>query len=248
MYIPTNCPSCNTKLNRINDQLFCPGTSCPAKAGKSVEGYCKSMRIKGFGSKTIEKLGLSSILDLYSLKLDYASDIVGEKTAQKLISEVDAKREVDFGEYVGSLGIPLIGTVAGRKITQSSLNSWDDLLQCDDLLGNKATSNLVDWSLSYEGSFIIEGTHVTFTKKTEKKPTQSNGKTVVITGKLADYKNRAEASAYLKSLGYDVKGSVSKNTNFLIVEDGSTSSKTKTANDLGIPILTIKQLVENIDV
>ena len=68
--------------------------------------------------------------------------------------------------------------------------------------------------------------------------------TVVITGKLQDFKNRAEAAKFLESIGYVVASSVTRATDFLVCEDGSTSSKTEKANNYNIPIVTINYLKE----
>ncbi len=244
MFIPTNCPSCDSKLERVKDQLFCRSSSCPAQNSKIVENFCKKMKIKGFGPQTIAKLELSSISEIYSLKLSDASAVIGETMAKKLVAEVDAKRTVDFGTLIGALGIPLIGNVASKKIA-SVANDWEDLPLASSVIGVKAMQSLVSWCTSDVG---IETTLIplVFTKPVVESsvPTVDIAKgNIVITGKLDDYKNRGEAAAYLESLGYSIKSSVNSKTNYLIVEDGSTSSKTTKANDLNIPILTIKQLI-----
>lgn len=242
MLIPTNCPSCESVLERVKDQLFCRSTDCPAQNSKVVENFCKKMKIKGFGPQTIAKLELSSISEIYSLKLSDASAVIGETMAKKLVAEVDAKRTVDFGTFISALGIPLIGGVAGKKIA-SVANGWKDLPKSSSVIGEKAMQNLVSWCVSDAG---IETTLIPIEFNTpvvkSSVPQEARGN-VVITGKLDDYKNRGEAATYLESLGYSVKTSVNSKTNYLIVEDGSTSSKTQKANDLNIPILTIKQLI-----
>jgi NAD-dependent DNA ligase len=246
MYIPTTCPSCSSKLERVKDQLFCRSSDCPAQNSKIVENFCKKMKIKGFGEKTIAKLELASIADIYSLNLTVAAAIIGDKVAEKLISEVDAKRTVDFGTFIGALGIPLIGGVAGKKIA-SVVSGWKNLEDAVTVLGtgSKALESLLKWKQSEIGleTMLVP---VTFNEQVKQASPSFSGfpqGNVVITGKLDDYKNRGEAATYLESLGYSVKPSVTAKTNYLIVEDGSTSSKTQKANDLNIPILTIKELI-----
>lgn len=66
-----------------------------------------------------------------------------------------------------------------------------------------------------------------------------SGKTFVITGKLETFKNRDELVAQIEALGGTVAGSVSKNTDYLINNDvTSTSGKNKKAKELGIPIIS----------
>ena len=86
--IPDVCPSCGTSLKLKNDQLFCNNDSCPAKNSKIVEGFAKTLRIKGLGPKTIEKLNLEYIDDIYMLTEERIKEKLGsEKIAEKLINE-----------------------------------------------------------------------------------------------------------------------------------------------------------------
>lgn len=66
------------------------------------------------------------------------------------------------------------------------------------------------------------------------------GKTVVVTGVLAALK-RDEAEAGLAALGAKVSGSVSKNTNFLVVGAGAGSKLAK-AEALGVEVLSEAQV------
>ena len=84
--IPEVCPSCGTSLELRNEQLFCNEPSCPAKNSKIVEGFAKTLRIKGLGPKTIEKLNLDYIEDIYMLTEERIKEKLGaEKIAEKLI-------------------------------------------------------------------------------------------------------------------------------------------------------------------
>lgn len=74
------------------------------------------------------------------------------------------------------------------------------------------------------------------------------GLTFCVTGKLKEFKNRDAIKSYIEDLGGKVTGSVSGNTNYLINNDiNSTSAKNKTAQKLGIPIITEEQLKKMID-
>ena len=64
---PTNCPACNSELEFVNDQLFCLEYSCSAKSAKRLEHFAKTLKIKGLGPSTIDRLGLFDYDDIYSL-------------------------------------------------------------------------------------------------------------------------------------------------------------------------------------
>ena len=87
-------------------------------------------------------------------------------------------------------------------------------------------------------------------KTTIKENSKIKDKTFCITGKLKIFKNRAELSEKIKSQGGKVSDSVSMKTEALINNDtASNSSKNKTAQKLGIKIISeedfINQYLEN---
>lgn len=97
------------------------------------------------------------------------------------------------------------------------------------------------YEMSMSGKFSDCLPYLTFTDtpKDLNKDLPLSNKTFVITGSLNGYTNRDEMVAYIESLGGKVSSSVSKNTDYLINNDvTSTSGKNKKAQDLGIPIIS----------
>ncbi|EDN0620621.1 DNA ligase, partial [Salmonella enterica subsp. enterica serovar Bareilly] len=176
---------------------------------------------------------------------------VGSKVAAKLISELNTKvrGDIDFGSVLGSLGIPLIGEVAAKKLSQNCTSFHD--VKAD----GKAGENYKAWLNSPQGKDVIElpwkfSTGIKGTKAniiiTDELVAQPNGIAVCITGSLQDFANRTDATNYLEGLGYTVKKSVTKDVKYLICEDESkrSSSSYKKAETNGIEILSIKELLE----
>lgn len=85
-------------------------------------------------------------------------------------------------------------------------------------------------------------THLRFEDEWASKTSLSSGiagKTFVITGAVNHFKNRDELKEKIESLGGKCTGSVTKNTDFLINNDvTSTSGKNKKAKELNIPIIS----------
>jgi len=87
--------------------------------------------------------------------------------------------------------------------------------------------------------------------KMDKDPAQAGqpqplaGKVFVLTGKLEGY-TRRELKDLLTALGGKVTGSVSSNTDYLVLGEDPGSKYTK-AQELGIPALTEKELEELLD-
>ncbi|MCP4442842.1 MAG: DNA ligase [Aureispira sp.] len=242
--IPTQCPACASKLVEVNHQLFCRNKRCPAQSTKKVEAFCKKMKLKGLGPKTIEKLGLVDVPQIFDMEHEEAYLKIGEKNASKIWSLIDnAKIGSDFGVFLSALSIPLIGDTAARKIglVVDSLYDITDSTLREAGIGEKARNNLMNW---VSNNIHEYGNLVNFNKKKTATKVAKNLGNVVITGKLEDFKNRTEASNFLIELGYNILSGVSTKVNYLICEDGSTSSKTAKAQSLNIEICTIKQLME----
>ena len=237
--IPTECPCCNYPLELVNDQLFCRNTACGAQLNKKVEHFCKTLGIKGMGSRTVEKLGLSDITELFYLDSEQVVESLGsEKVALKLLDEIERSKSADLATVIASFSIPLVGSTASKKlcevVTSVDEISYDTCKQAG--LGDKVTQNLVAW---LETDFQEMREFLPFSFKSQKSSnTNTNKQTICITGKLSSYKTKAEAYKSLEEAGYLPVESVTKTTNYLVDEEDKGSSKRKKAESLGITIIT----------
>jgi DNA ligase (NAD+) len=234
---PTTCPSCSSSLEKVNDQLFCRNTACPAKNNKKIEHYCKVMGIKGMGPKSIEKLGLQEVTELYSLTIEEASEALGAKVAEKLLLEIEKTKITTFSTLLEAMAIPLVGGTASKKLAVV-VSSIDEINKdtCKTAgLGEKVTENLLTWVYG-DWVEIKDFLPVSITKAVP--VTALEGKSVCITGKLKSVKTKAEAEVKLTAAGYTVVDSVTKTTNYLLDETDGASSKREKAEKYGITIIT----------
>ena len=92
--------------------------------------------------------------------------------------------------------------------------------------------------------------HLIFEKNNDKillenEDKKLDGKIFVITGSVNHYKNRDELKTAIEQKGGRVVSSVSKNTNYLINNDNtSTTTKNVKAKELGIPIITEEEFLK----
>jgi DNA ligase (NAD+) len=236
--IPTNCPCCEYTLELVNDQLFCRNQACGAQLGKKLEHFCKTLGIKGMGAKTLEKLQLSDITEIYYLELDEIITALGsEKIAVKLLDEINRSRNSDLATILPAFSIPLVGNTAAQKISKV-VHSINDITQekCKQAgLGEKVTNNLISW---LETDFQEMKEFLPFSFTVDNKPVANAiGEIVCITGKLTSFKTKSEATKALENAGFKVTDSVTKQTNYLVDEDNKGSSKRIKADQLGITII-----------
>jgi len=241
--IPTTCPSCNTVLEKVNSQLFCRNGECPAQSTKKVEAFVKKMRIKGLGPARISTMGFVSPLEIYETTLDHYKEGLGGKVGRKIYDEVENSTLTTFGNFISALSIPLIGDTASKKIAAEGFASILDILdkKVVNSIGPKAQENLFNY-LQYNQKKLVELERWFTFGIVAPKVVQDQGN-VCITGKLNDFSNRTKAKEFLEDRGYTVTTTISGKTDYLVCEDGSNSSKSKKAESLEIPIVTIADLI-----
>lgn len=237
--IPTTCPCCSYRLELVKDQLFCRNIACDAQLNKKIEHFCKTLSIKGMGPKTVEKLALGDITEIFYLDIDTAAEALGSaKTATKLLDEIEKAKVADLATVLAAFSIPLVGGTASAKIASVVPNIEEITLEkCKEAgLGEKVTNNLLEW-LASEYQDLKEFLPFSF-KSNSKTVVNANGELVCITGKLTSYKNKNEATAKLVAAGYRVSDSLTKQTKYLVDEENKGSSKRKKAEEYGITIVT----------
>jgi NAD-dependent DNA ligase len=247
---PTSCPTCASMLELVNDQLFCRNKLCPAQSAKRVEHFAKTLKIKGLGPSTIDKLGLVDYHDIYSLtQEDICSTLDSEKLGTKLFQEINKSKSNDLTVLLPAFSIPLIGSSATQKLAKhiSSIHEITPETCAEAGLGPKAASNLLDW---LEETFLIQEyakLPFTFTCNVQKVSYENTKGTVCISGKLVSYPTKAAAKQVLEENGYAVKDNLTKDITILVNESGIASAKTKKAETMGITIINnIKDILEEI--
>lgn len=238
--IPITCPSCDSELKLVNEQLFCDNPSCPARSAKSILHYVKTMKIMGLGEKTLEKLNIDNISSLYSLDEENTKTILGEKIGTKILNEIEKSKKLTIGKFLSGMSIPLIGKTAAEKI-QNTVTAIEDINRdtCKKAgLGTKATNNLMDWidNKYYE----YENLPIIFE---ESEPVES-GLAVCVSGKVPGY-TKAKIKEELLDYNVTVKDNVTKDLDFLISNESGTT-KVKKAEQYNIEIISFDKFMEKI--
>ena len=132
--VPTACPCCQAGLVRDGEYLLCKNLDCEAQASGAIKRWISKIGVLNFGETLIDTLVecgmVNDIADLYALdpvvvaSLDMNGRRVGA-TADKAITNLNAKKALPLHVLVGSIGIsPLIG----RSMCQTIENAGYDTL------------------------------------------------------------------------------------------------------------------------
>ena len=245
---PELCPSCDSVLEWRSDLLYCNNDLCGAKVSKRLEHWGKTLKIKGLGPRTIEKLEVENLYELYDLTEEMIIErLSSEKLGEKLYMELQNSKTASMNAVLPAFSIPLIGKSATEKLSKYLTYIFE--LRTDKCqkagLGPKATENLMHW---YELEFIPFLQDLPFDWKFEKPLATVGTDAVCISGKLTSFKTKAEATKVLLAKGYQVKNSITKDVSILINESGIESAKTKQAQQRGIKIITnLRELIGEIN-
>jgi len=238
---PTECPSCGTELTAVNDLFYCYSTSCSAQSQKKIEHFAKTLKIKGLGPATIEKLEIEDFDQVYLYDEFLLCEKLGEKLGKKLHAEIQNSISAPLDLVLPAFGIPLIGKTATKKLSETVKDITEITTDtCERAgLGPKATENLCDW-LNEEFYCFYDGCLPFDMKFTPlgASPVSMDRGVVCITGKLKSFKTKAQAGTALVNLGYKVKTSLTKDVTILVNESGIESAKTKQARESGVEIIT----------
>ena len=238
---PTHCPSCNSSLEWSNHLLYCRNSDCDSQSAKKLEHFAKTLKIKGLGPASINKLGLTSLEEIYTLDLDVICEkLSSEKLGHKLFEEIENSKLVALETLLPAFSIPLIGKTAAEKLSKvcNRIEDIDYGICAKAGLGEKAAKSLMHW-LAYDFYSFYDG-YLPFSFKfsaVTQAATAAKG-VVCISGKLVSYKTKAEATAELESLGYTVKSSLTKDVEILVNESGIESAKTIKARESGVEVIT----------
>lgn len=264
--IPEFCPICGDKVEiQESDNgvlnLFCINPNCSGKLINKLENFCgkKGLDIKGLSKATLGKLvdwgWVKEPADIFTL-VNYTTEWLqkpgfGQKSVENIMNAIEASRIPKLSSFICALGIPNVGKSLSAELVkyfdsyeefkQAAQTGWD-FTQIDGVAYEKASAI---WNFDFAEADRVDAFMLGY-ENDDPVAAVSNltSTTVVITGKLNNFKNRDELVKEITNRGGKVTNSVSKNTNILINNDiNSTASKNVSAQRLGIPIMTEEEFI-----
>jgi len=265
--MPTRCPECDSEVERIEDEAAtrCTGgLYCPAQRKNSIKHFNsrRAMDIEGVGDKLVDQLVDKGLIedaaDQYSLTAEQLSELdrMASKSADNVIKALEKSKETTLPRFIYSLGIRDVGEATALNLAQffkdldAVMKADEDTLQEVPDIGPVVAHHVVSFFKQKHNKDVIRkllraGVHwPTVSSSTGENPSLS-GKTFVITGTLASMK-RDELKARLQNLGAKVTGSVSKNTDYVVVGE-DPGSKYEKAQKLGVEVLDEQAILAMLD-
>jgi DNA ligase (NAD+) len=261
--MPTHCPVCETELRPAKEgdaDIRCPNTrSCPAQLWERLThvGSRGAFDIEVFGGEGAAALLESKVLsdegglfalteaDLLRVPLYTTKAGVLSANGAKLLENLDKAKQQPLWRVLVALSIRHVGPTAARALA-THFESLDairsagvDELSGVDGVGPTIAEAVVEWFAVDWHAAIVDAWKAAGVRMADERDESIartlEGLTVVVTGSLQNYTRDSVKEAII-SRGGKAAGSVSKNTDYVVVGDNA-GSKADKAEQLGVPIL-----------
>ena len=254
--IPKHCPVCGGHVVREEGEAAsrCVNASCPARLRETLLHFSARgvMDIDGLGDALVDQLlarGLvHSVADIYQLTVPQLLELerMGEKSATKIIKNIEKSRSQPLPRVINGLGIPFVGERTAQLLAghfgdlDEIAGASSETLQEVNEVGPKVAESIKQFFGEKRNRELLEklrqaGLQFTGEKQPTKKSGPLAGLTFVITGTLPTLK-REEAKEKIEEAGGKVAGSVSSKTSYLLAGEDAGSKLVK-ARDLNVPVL-----------
>ncbi len=271
--IPKICPYCGqpTEIRKDIDSevLYCTNPQCGGKLINRLDHFCgkKGLDIKGLSKATFEKLidwgWVNNIEDVFTLAAHRNEWInksgFGTKSVDKILASIEEHKHTTLNAFISAIGIPFIGKTVAADLAKE-FKTYEDFRNAVkdkeyhfyDLPNFGIEMDNFLKTFDYSEADRISKILIIETPVVNNTLINSNlqGKIIVITGKLTNFKNRDKLKSIIEKAGGKVGSSITGKTDLLINNDvNSNSAKNNAAKQRGIPILSeadfIKHYLEN---
>jgi DNA ligase (NAD+) len=256
--IPKNCPVCGSGILKKEGQvdLVCENKGCFSMERERILHAARAFGIDGLGGKRIEHFihagFLSSPADIFKLNKSEIAELdgYGEKSANQIVDEIQAHKEIGLADFIKGLGITNVGAETAHDLARRfetiedvSKSTVEELESIQDI-GSIVAQSVFDFFASdYVRELLrlyIDAGVTIHSSKLESRVLE--GKVFVITGTLKGL-TRDEAQERIRMHGGDISGSVSKKTDFVLVGE-NPGSKYEKAKKLGVKTLSERDLLD----
>jgi len=262
---PETCPACGQPVEHFADEVawYCVNAACPAQLIRNVEHFVSrgAMDIVGLGIRIVEQLiaeGLvRDVADLFTLEKEQLLALEGfaEKKAENLLDALEQAKGQSLNRTLNALGIRGVGEVMATDLARhySDLNALSkatvDELQEIEGVGPNIAEAIVDWFSREQNVNLLKKLKAAGVWPISDQVTVGNegpgalsGMTFVVTGTLANF-TRDGIKEFIQSHGGKVVGSISKNTDYLVLGE-NPGSKLAKAQSLDVKIISEEGLRE----
>lgn len=263
-HMPARCPVDGSRVIHEGALYRCSNPRCGARRREMLYHFVSrnAFDIRGLGEKVIDRFldeGLiTDAADIFTLQRGDIAALprFGEKSADNIIAEVTAKKNVTLPRFLFALGILHVGEETALLLARALSDAAQQMTKPTDLaramkkfsvealeelpdVGPKVAASIYAWFRDEKNLELLARLERAGVQIAEYRlPTtlgKLSGKTFVLTGSLRTM-TRDEARERVRRLGGAVSGAVSRKTDY-VVAGADPGSKYDTAKKLGVEII-----------
>jgi len=266
------CPECGASLIRNEGEAawYCPSENgCPPQIKGRIEHFIsrRAMNIDSLGEGKIELLynkGLvHNVADLYTLKYEQLFGLekvitddegntkkIGfrEKTAEKILSGIEASKQVPFERTLYAIGIRFVGETIAKKLARNfhdidklAVATFEELVSVDEI-GERIAKSVIDFFAQPDNRRIVErlkqaGLQFALDEIVQQAKSEAlKNKSIVVSGVFSI--PRDDIKKMIEEHGGKNVSSISSKTDYVLAGEKMGPEKLKKAEALGVPIIS----------
>ena len=259
--MPPACPACGTFVEERGPFTGCPNRfGCPAQLKGRIShfGSRNALDIAGLGEETAQLLVdrgfVRELADLFDLEPEVLMDLPGfaAKSAANLVEGIQRRRQPELHRFLYGLGIPEVGATVARDLSlhfrdlDAMRAATEEELEAVPGVG-PVMSGTIRRFFGHEqnraaiDAIVERGVQPVAPSGPHGPATPLAGRKFVFTGGLEGL-SRARAKELVEEAGARVVGSVSEETDYVVVGD-DPGSKHGQAIELGVTTLDKAEFV-----
>jgi DNA ligase (NAD+) len=273
---PDSCPSCGSKtikeFNRTTKKYDAvrrctnEGFECEKIAIEKIKHFIskEAMNIDGLGKKVVENFWALHLIrfpqDIYQLDYNKISNLDGwgDLSVSNLKYSINKSKQVTLDRFLYAIGIRHIGIENAKLLAEytKSIKSFlkfvnkkklNEFLNIDGI-GDTQINSLKKFFDNRSNYNVVEklSSILNISDLKIKKDGKLLNSTFMFTGKLSNM-SRAEAKSLIEKNSGSVVSSINKKLKYLIIGEKPTNRKVIQAKELGIKILSQKELLQLLD-
>jgi DNA ligase (NAD+) len=273
---PDSCPSCGSKtikeFNRTTKKYDAvrrctnEGFECEKIAIEKIKHFIskEAMNIDGLGKKVVENFWALHLIrfpqDIYQLDYNKISNLDGwgDLSVSNLKYSINKSKQVTLDRFLYAIGIRHIGIENAKLLAEytKSIKSFlkfvnkkklNEFLNIDGI-GDTQINSLKKFFDNRSNYNVVEklSSILNISDLKINKDGKLLNSTFMFTGKLSNM-SRAEAKSLIEKNSGSVVSSINKKLKYLIIGEKPTNRKVIQAKELGIKILSQKELLQLLD-
>jgi DNA ligase (NAD+) len=255
---PKKCPVCGSPVERKEGEvaIVCSNKKCFAQENEVILHAARAFEIDGIGPQTIATLLENGLIrrapDLFALKPEVLLELEGfaDLSSKKVVEQIQAKKTISLSRFIVALGIRNVGEETALDLAEhfGFLEKFmaadkEKLMEVPNI-GEIVADSIISFFSDKQNRELVQAyldQGVRVEAATKRRHTPLAGKTIVLTGTFETL-SREEAKKRIRELGGSSPGSVSRETDYVVV-GADPGSKAAKAKELGVKILSEKEFL-----